>query len=70
MFVVVPPASRQVAGNFHFAPGRSFQHAHMHVHDLMSFTVGNFNITHQINHLSFGEDYPVITKSVSFVPTL
>jgi len=47
----------KVAGNFHFAPGRSFQHAHMHVHDLAAFSSGQFNVTHQINHISFGEKY-------------
>jgi hypothetical protein len=25
----------KVAGNFHFAPGKSFQHGSMHVHDLV-----------------------------------
>lgn len=25
----------KVAGNFHFAPGKSFQHSNMHVHDFM-----------------------------------
>jgi len=47
----------KVAGNFHFAPGRSFQHAHMHVHDLAAFSSGQFNVTHQINEISFGEHF-------------
>eukprot|EP00897_Mesotaenium_endlicherianum_P006719 jgi/Mesen1/6075/ME000031S05341 len=33
----------KVAGNFHFAPGKSFQQANMHVHDLMPFADKNFN---------------------------
>lgn len=49
----------KVGGNFHFAPGRSFQQAHSHVHDLMKFTLDEFNITHRINSLSFGRRYPV-----------
>jgi hypothetical protein len=28
----------QVAGNFHFAPGRSFHLNHMHVHDINAVT--------------------------------
>ncbi|XP_028514865.1 endoplasmic reticulum-Golgi intermediate compartment protein 3 [Exaiptasia diaphana] len=48
----------KVAGNFHFAPGKSFQQHHIHVHDLQPFGQTQFNITHKINHLSFGYDYP------------
>ncbi|XP_072259301.1 endoplasmic reticulum-Golgi intermediate compartment protein 3 [Pyxicephalus adspersus] len=52
-----------VAGNFHFAPGKSFQQSHVHVHaveihDLQSFGLDNINMTHHIKHLSFGRDYP------------
>lgn len=46
------------AGHVHFAPGRSFQHAHLIVHDLFSFTVQEFNVSHVINDLSFGEKFP------------
>lgn len=49
-YVEVP----RVAGNIHFAPGRSFQHANMHVHDLMAFALQTFNVTHTINSFSFG----------------
>ncbi|KAM6458134.1 endoplasmic reticulum-Golgi intermediate compartment protein 3 isoform 2-T2 [Liasis olivaceus] len=48
----------KVAGNFHFAPGKSFQQSHVHVHDLQSFGLDNMNMTHFIRHLSFGKDYP------------
>uniref|UniRef100_A0A3P9CGH5 Endoplasmic reticulum-Golgi intermediate compartment protein n=1 Tax=Maylandia zebra TaxID=106582 RepID=A0A3P9CGH5_9CICH len=48
----------KVAGNFHFAPGKSFQQSHVHVHDLQSFGLDNINMTHLIKHLSFGKDYP------------
>ncbi|XP_034270021.1 endoplasmic reticulum-Golgi intermediate compartment protein 3 isoform X3 [Pantherophis guttatus] len=53
----------KVAGNFHFAPGKSFQQSHVHVltelvHDLQSYGLDNINITHIIRHLSFGKDYP------------
>ncbi|XP_030044962.1 endoplasmic reticulum-Golgi intermediate compartment protein 3 isoform X1 [Microcaecilia unicolor] len=57
----------KVAGNFHFAPGKSFQQSHVHVHaveihDLQSFGLDNINMTHSINHLSFGRDYPGIVN--------
>ncbi|XP_029468222.1 endoplasmic reticulum-Golgi intermediate compartment protein 3 [Rhinatrema bivittatum] len=52
----------KVAGNFHFAPGKSFQQSHVHVHDLQSFGLDNINMTHSINHLSFGMDYPGIVN--------
>uniref|UniRef100_A0A8C5FXZ6 Endoplasmic reticulum-Golgi intermediate compartment protein n=1 Tax=Gouania willdenowi TaxID=441366 RepID=A0A8C5FXZ6_GOUWI len=52
----------KVAGNFHFAPGKSFQQSHVHVHDLQSFGLDNINMTHLIKHLSFGEDYPGIVN--------
>ncbi|KAG8565193.1 hypothetical protein GDO81_012755, partial [Engystomops pustulosus] len=53
----------KVAGNFHFAPGKSFQQSHVHVHaveihDLQSFGLDSINMTHHITHLSFGRDYP------------
>ncbi|CAL1544931.1 unnamed protein product [Lymnaea stagnalis] len=50
----------KVGGNFHIAPGKSFQQKHVHVHDLQSFSGQKFNVTHRINHLSFGNDYPGI----------
>uniref|UniRef100_UPI00358FB997 endoplasmic reticulum-Golgi intermediate compartment protein 3 isoform X2 n=1 Tax=Myxine glutinosa TaxID=7769 RepID=UPI00358FB997 len=55
----------KVAGNFHFAPGKSFQQAHIHVHaielqDFNPFGSEKFNLTHYINHLSFGQEYPGI----------
>ncbi|EHH19745.1 Serologically defined breast cancer antigen NY-BR-84 [Macaca mulatta] len=70
----------KVAGNFHFAPGKSFQQSHgtyltgcvcrlkmiarslACVHDLQSFGLDNINMTHYIQHLSFGEDYPGIVN--------
>ncbi|XP_030230042.1 endoplasmic reticulum-Golgi intermediate compartment protein 3 isoform X3 [Gadus morhua] len=57
----------KVAGNFHFAPGKSFQQSHVHVHaveihDLQSFGLDNINMTHMIKHLSFGKDYPGIVN--------
>uniref|UniRef100_A0A2I3HK86 Endoplasmic reticulum-Golgi intermediate compartment protein n=1 Tax=Nomascus leucogenys TaxID=61853 RepID=A0A2I3HK86_NOMLE len=52
--------SLQVAGNFHFAPGKSFQQSH--VHGDLSGPLLPINMTHYIQHLSFGEDYPGIVN--------
>uniref|UniRef100_A0A2P2M8F8 Endoplasmic reticulum-Golgi intermediate compartment protein n=1 Tax=Rhizophora mucronata TaxID=61149 RepID=A0A2P2M8F8_RHIMU len=34
----------KVAGNFHFAPGKSFQQSNVHVHDLLAFQKDTFNV--------------------------
>lgn len=36
----------KVAGNFHFAPGKSFQQSNVHVHDLLAFQKDSFNVRH------------------------
>jgi len=48
----------KVAGNFHFAPGSSFGGTHGHANDLVAFAAGQFDVSHTINSLSFGEKYP------------
>lgn len=49
----------RVAGNFHISPGKSYEMGHLHVHDLAVFGKNpHYNLTHVINHLSFGENYP------------
>ncbi|KAL3892160.1 hypothetical protein ACJMK2_004394 [Sinanodonta woodiana] len=50
----------KVAGNVHFAPGKSFQQHHVHVHDLQAFGSEKFNLSHRIAHMSFGDEYPGI----------
>ncbi|KAK9111070.1 hypothetical protein Scep_018589 [Stephania cephalantha] len=52
----------KVAGNFHFAPGKSFQQSNVHVHDLLVFQKESFNISHRINRLSFGEYFPGVVN--------
>ncbi|KAJ3356931.1 Endoplasmic reticulum-Golgi intermediate compartment protein 3 [Allomyces javanicus] len=44
----------KVAGNFHFAPGRSFDQAATHVHDISALLSRQFDFSHTIHHLSFG----------------
>jgi len=60
----------KVAGNFHFAPGKSFQQHHMHVHDLQPFKNLKFNLSHTINRLSFGKDFPGIVNPLDGVTKL
>lgn len=57
----------KVAGNFHFAPGKSFQQSNMHVHDLQAFQKDSFNISHKINKLSFGEHFPGVVNPLDGV---
>jgi len=45
----------RVGGSFHIAPGKSFIINHIHVHDVNPFASTDFNVTHQIRHLSFGQ---------------
>jgi len=57
----------KVAGNFHFAPGKSFQHSSMHVHDFMPFEIAGFNMSHTIHSLSFGEYFPGLQNPLDYV---
>lgn len=44
-----------MGGNFHVAPGKSFSLNHVHIHDVHPFSSSTFNMSHTINHLSFGQ---------------
>ncbi|KAF9585715.1 Endoplasmic reticulum-Golgi intermediate compartment protein 3 [Lunasporangiospora selenospora] len=48
----------KVAGNFHIAPGRSFQRGNQHVHDVEQYMENGLDFSHHIKHLSFGELVP------------
>ncbi|GAM82685.1 hypothetical protein ANO11243_006670 [Dothideomycetidae sp. 11243] len=52
----------KVVGNFHFAPGKSFSAANMHMHDLENYMRGDPNVvhtfTHKIHQLRFGPELP------------
>jgi len=52
----------KVAGNFHFAPGKSFQQHHMHVHDLQPFRNMKYNMSHTVYRLSFGREFPGVVN--------
>lgn len=53
---------KKVQGNFHFAPGKSFQRGSSHVHDIAPFSHHTFNVSHMIHHLSFGESFPGVMQ--------
>ncbi|KAM7478958.1 hypothetical protein LguiA_027171 [Lonicera macranthoides] len=57
----------KVAGNFHFAPGKSFHQSNVHVQDLLTFQMDNYNISHKINRLAFGDYYPGIVNPLDRV---
>lgn len=48
----------KVAGKLYFAPGQIFQQGYLHAADILDFTFKNFDNSHRINHLVFGELYP------------
>ncbi|KAG0479992.1 hypothetical protein HPP92_010623 [Vanilla planifolia] len=47
----------KVAGNIHFAPGKSFHQSSFPFLDLFAFQAEH-NISHKINKLSFGKEFP------------
>jgi hypothetical protein len=48
----------KVAGNFHIAPGISFQQNHMHFHDVKQMPLDEFDTKHFFDVFSFGDPYP------------
>ena len=48
----------KVAGNFHIAPGQSFEQNHVHVHSMRNIRLNTLNSSHYINELTFGERFP------------
>ncbi|GMN49416.1 hypothetical protein TIFTF001_018586 [Ficus carica] len=48
----------KVAGSFHFAPGKSFHQANIHMFNLLDFDRDYYNISHRVNRLAFGDYFP------------
>ena len=48
----------RVGGNFHIAPGKSMTQDHRHIHEMSRRDAGYLNVSHSINHLSFGPVIP------------
>ncbi|KAK6156853.1 hypothetical protein DH2020_011101 [Rehmannia glutinosa] len=57
----------KVAGNFHFAPGKSFHQQNLHLLDLLALQTESYNISHKINKLSFGDSIPGIVNPLDGV---
>ncbi|KZV22757.1 endoplasmic reticulum-Golgi intermediate compartment protein 3-like [Dorcoceras hygrometricum] len=57
----------KVAGNFHFAPGKSFHQTNFQLLDLLAFQTENYNISHKINKLTFGDSIPGIVNPLDGV---
>ncbi|GKC16610.1 endoplasmic reticulum-Golgi intermediate compartment protein 3-like protein, partial [Tanacetum coccineum] len=57
----------KVAGNFHFAPGKSFRESNIHVHDLAAFHKDSFNVSHKINRIAYGEYFPGVVNPLDGV---
>lgn len=56
----------QESGNVHFAPGEQLRHSGaLNVADLVMFTFLKFNISHEIHHLSLGEEFPGFKSPLS-----
>lgn len=45
----------KVAGNFHLALGRTFSSSGAHVHDLIPYLSRQYDFSHEIHELRFGE---------------
>mmetsp|Transcript_22591 Transcript_22591/g.63418 ORF Transcript_22591/g.63418 Transcript_22591/m.63418 type:complete len:397 (+) Transcript_22591:79-1269(+) len=58
---------KKVQGNFHFSPGRSFDSHHSHVHDINVQFMDKWNMSHRIERVSFGQDYPGIQNPMDGV---
>lgn len=54
----------RVSGSFHIAPGKSFTLNHVHVHDVQPYSSSQFNMTHKIRGLTFGESIPGKTNPI------
>lgn len=54
----------RVSGSFHVAPGKSFTLNHVHVHDVQPYSSSQFNMTHKVNSLTFGENIPGKTNPI------
>lgn len=48
----------RVGGNFHIAPGKSMTQDHRHIHEMSLKDTAYLNVSHTINHLSFGPVIP------------
>lgn len=52
----------KVPGNFHFAPGKSFDAYNYHLHDVRFLSGLSLDFGHIIHHLSFGDQHPELSS--------
>ncbi|XP_074563977.1 uncharacterized protein LOC141820550 [Curcuma longa] len=52
----------KVAGNFHFSVGKSIHQSGIHTHDFVAVQTESYNISHKINKLSFGKEFPGVVN--------
>ncbi|KAJ4844114.1 hypothetical protein Tsubulata_045374 [Turnera subulata] len=52
----------KVAGNFHFVPGKSFHQSNLQFLGLLDLQTDQYNISHRINRLAFGEYFPGVVN--------
>lgn len=57
----------KVAGNFHFATGKSIHQSSVSLLDLLTLQTESYNISHKINKLSFGDSIPGIVNPLDGV---
>ncbi|KAG4999537.1 hypothetical protein JHK87_020609 [Glycine soja] len=57
----------KVAGNFHFATGKSFLQSAIFLADVLALQDNHYNISHRINKLSFGHHFPGLVNPLDGV---
>ncbi|XP_058080097.1 uncharacterized protein LOC131228222 [Magnolia sinica] len=57
----------KVAGNFHFSPGKGFHQSNIFLQDLLALQAESYNISHKINKISFGEEFPGVVNPLDGV---
>ncbi|KAG9158442.1 hypothetical protein Leryth_013175 [Lithospermum erythrorhizon] len=57
----------RVAGNFHFSVGKSFHQSSFNLEDLIDLQSENYNISHKINKLAFGDYVPAVVNPLDGV---
>ncbi|TMW98386.1 uncharacterized protein [Solanum lycopersicum] len=57
----------KVAGNFHFAAGKSFHQSTFQLFELISLQSDTYNISHRVNKLAFGDSIPGVVNPLDGV---
>ncbi|PHT97062.1 hypothetical protein BC332_34009 [Capsicum chinense] len=57
----------KVAGNFHFAAGKSFHQPTFQLFELVTLQPDNYNISHRVNKLAFGDSIPGVVNPLDGV---